>query len=106
MRGYVPDLDAGALEAFIEAYLQFECKVQRPEDLYSVLSGPREQQYQDTLRYFLDPQKPHGFDETLLETFLECLGVHHHNLQGQHVELDTEVQIADGGSDGCLDSPT
>jgi len=99
----VPDFDPGALEAFIEEYLQLDRKVQRPEGLYSVLSGPREKQYQDSLRYFLDPQKPHGFDETLLETFLECLGVHHHNLQGQHVELETEVQIADAGLDGRID---
>jgi len=99
----VPDLDPGALEAFIESYLQLDRQVQRPEGLYSVLSGPREKQYQDSLRYFLDPQKPHGFDETLLETFLQCLGVHHHNLRGQHVELETEVQIADAGSDGRID---
>lgn len=99
----VPDLDLGALEAFIESYLQLDRQVQRPEGLYSVLSGPREKQYQDSLRYFLDPQKPHGFDETLLETFLQCLDVHHHNLRGQHVELETEVQIADAGSDGRID---
>jgi hypothetical protein len=99
----VPDLDPGALEAFIESYLQLDRQVQRPEGLYSVLSGPREKQYQDSLRYFLDPQKPHGFDETLLETFLQCLDVHHHNLRGQHVELETEVQIADAGSDGRID---
>jgi hypothetical protein len=99
----VPNLDLGDLEAFIEEYLQLDRQVQRPEGLYSVLSGPREKQYQDSLRYFLDPQKPHGFDETLLEAFLECLGVQHHNLQGQHVELETEVQIADAGSDGRID---
>lgn len=99
----VPDLDPGALEAFIEEYLQLDRKVKRPNGLYSVLSGPREQQYQDTLRYFLDPQKPHGFDERLLEAFLECLGIHHHNLSGQHVELETEVQIADPDSDGRID---
>jgi len=99
----VPDLDPGGLEAFIEEYLQLDRKVQRPDGLYSILSGPREKQYQDSLRYFLDPQKPHGFDETLLESFLECLGVHHHNLQGQHVELETEVQITDAGSDGRID---
>lgn len=99
----VPDLDPGALEAFIEEYLQLDRKVQRPDGLYSVLSGPREKQYQDSLRYFLDPQKPHGFDEVLLEAFLECLGIHHHNLQGQHVELETEVQIADARSDGRID---
>ncbi|WP_049982484.1 PD-(D/E)XK nuclease family protein [Halorubrum sp. BV1] len=99
----VPDFEPGALEAFIEEYLQLDRKVQRPEGLYSVLSGPREKQYQDSLRYFLDPQKPHGFDETLLEAFLECLGVHYHNIQGQHVEMETEVQIGDVGSDGRID---
>jgi hypothetical protein len=103
MAGDGPDFDAGALEGFIEEYLQLDREVQRPDGLYSVLSGPRERQYQDTLRYFLDPQQPHGFDEVLLEAFLECLGVHHHNLQGQHVELETEVQIADAGSDGRID---
>ncbi|QLC34362.1 PD-(D/E)XK nuclease family protein [Halarchaeum sp. CBA1220] len=99
----VPELDPGVLEAFIEEYLQLDRKVQQPEGLYSILSGPREKQYQDSLRYFLDPQRPHGFDETLLEAFLECLNVHHHNLPGQHVELETEVQIADAGSDGRID---
>lgn len=29
----VPDLDLGALEAFIEAYLQLDHQVQRPEGL-------------------------------------------------------------------------
>jgi len=99
----VPNLDPGTLEAFIEEYLQLDRQVQRPEGLFSVLSGPREKQYQDSLRYFLDPQKPHGFDETLLESFLECIGVRHHNLQGHHVELETEVQTADAGSEGRID---
>ncbi|WP_155119415.1 hypothetical protein [Halomicrobium katesii] len=98
----VPDLNPGALESFIEAYLQLDSRVQQPDGLYSVLSGSREQQYQDSLRYFLDPQKPHGFHETLLEALLRCLGMHHNNLRGQHVELETEVQIADADSDGRI----
>jgi hypothetical protein len=78
----VPDFGDGTLEAFIEAYLQLDSEVERPDGLYSVLSGPREKQYQDSLRCFLDPQNPHGFDEVLLEAFFECLGIQHHNLRG------------------------
>jgi hypothetical protein len=78
-------------------------RVQRPDGLYSILPGPREQKYQYTLKYFLDPQKPHGFGYTLLEAFLECIDVPEFNLAGQHIEIEDEVWVANGDSDGRID---
>ena len=49
------------LEEFIEQYMELDRAIQSPEDLLSILPGSREEQYQYALKYFLDPQKPHGF---------------------------------------------
>lgn len=51
----------------------------------------------------MDPQNPHGFGYTLLETFLNCVGVHEFNLTGQHIEIGDEVWIADDSSEGRID---
>ena len=91
------------LETFVEEYMQLNRRVQQPKGLYSVLPGSREAQYQSTLAYFLDPQKPHGFGYTLLESFLRCIDFYEFNLAGQHIEIDDEVWIADDGSEGRID---
>lgn len=103
MSGEVFDFEAHELESFIERYLELDRRVQRPRNIFSIVRGPREQKYQYTLKYFLDPQKPHGFGYTLLGTFLESVGVHEYNLTGQHIEIDDEVRIADGDSEGRID---
>lgn len=95
--------DQEELEDFVEQYLQLDRRTQRPIDIYSILSGPREQKYQNTLKYFLDPGRPHGFGSTLLESFLECVGFHEFNLAGQHIEIDDEVRVADPDSGGIID---
>ena len=97
------DLEADELEAFIRKYMEVDRGVQRPKGIFSVLSGPREKQYQDTLAYFLDPKQPHGFGSTLLAAFLDCLGIHEFNLSGQHIEIDDEVHVAGDWSDGRID---
>lgn len=99
----LPDLEVNELEAFVEEYMELDRRVQRPQGIYSVLPGPREGKYQYTLEYFLDPQKPHGFGYTLLESFLNCIDFHEFNLAGQHIEIDDEVWIADDESDGRID---
>ncbi|MFP9061963.1 PD-(D/E)XK nuclease family protein [Natrialbaceae archaeon A-chndr2] len=91
------------LEDFIEAYLELDREVQRPEGIFSIISGSREGNYQSTLRYFLDPQKPHGFGYLLLETFFDCVGFHKFHLTGQHIEIDDEVYIGDDDSGGRID---
>jgi hypothetical protein len=98
-----PDFEIEELEDFIETYIQLDRGAQPPESLFSILPGSREESYQYTLQYFLDPQKPHGFRYTLLETFLESVGFHEFNLSGQHVEIEDEVHIADDEATGRID---
>lgn len=97
------ELNPTELEAFIEEYMELGLAVQRPQGIYSIIRGPRERKYQYTLKYFLDPQKPHGFGYDLLETFLDCIGFHEFHLTGQHIEIEDEVRIADDGEDGRID---
>lgn len=99
----IPDFEATELEAFIKAYMELDRGIQRPKGIYSIIRGPREQKYQYTLNYFLDPQQPHGFGYDLLETFLESIGVHEFNLTTQHIEIEDEVHIADDGANGRID---
>ncbi len=95
--------DRDELEQFLQEYMELDRRVQRPKDIYSILRGPRERKYQYSLKYFLDPRKSHGFGDTLLTQFLECLSVHEFNLSRQHIEIEDEVQIADAGSNGRID---
>lgn len=103
MSGDILDFEADELEAFIQKYMELDRGVQQPKGIFSILPGSRERQYQYTLEYFLHPQKPHGFGYTLLETFLDCVGLHEFNLTGQHIEIGDEVWIADDGSEGRID---
>lgn len=98
-----PGFERERLEEFVEEYLELDRGVQRPRDIYSILGGPREAKYQRTLRYLLDPGRPHGFDAALLEVFLDCVGFQDHDIAGQHVEIETEVQVTDDVSDGRID---
>lgn len=98
-----PELEIEALEEFIQEYLELGRGVQQPKGIYSILQGPRERKYQYTLKYFLNPQNPHGFGHAVLETFLTCIGVREYNLAGQHIEIDDEVQTADDNSDRRID---
>lgn len=97
------DFESAELEEFIQKYMELNRGIQRPKGIYSIIPGPREKKYQYTLKYFLDPQKPHGFGYALLETFLDCVGFHEFNLTGQHIEIGDEVRIADDGSEGRID---
>jgi hypothetical protein len=99
----LPDFDTEELEDFIEQYMELDRAAQRPEGIFSILPGSREANYQYTLKYFLDPQKPHGFGYTLLETFFDCIDFHEFNLSSQHIEIDDEVGIEDVNSDGRID---
>jgi hypothetical protein len=99
----LPEFDREDLEKFVQEYMELDRRIQRPKDIYSVLRGPRERKYQYTLRYFLDPRKPHGFGYTLLDCFLECLDFYEFNFPGQHIEIEDEVQIRDSGSNGLID---
>lgn len=103
MTNEIVDFESEELEAFVEEYIQLNSRVQQPKGLFSVLPGSREAQYQSTLAYFLDPQKPHGFGYTLLESFLRCIDFHEFNLAGQHIEIDDEVWVTDDDSDGRID---
>ena len=103
MSGDIIDFEAGELKEFIQKYMELDRGVQQPKGIFSILPGSRERQYQYALKYFLDPQKPHGFGYTLLETFLNCVGFHEFNLTGQHIEIGDEVWIADDGSEGRID---
>ena len=98
-----PALDRDELERFVQRYMELDRRVQRPKGIYSILRGPRERKYQYTLKYFLDPQKSHGFGYTLLNRFLDLIDLHEFNLPRQHIEIEAEVQIADGDSDGRID---
>lgn len=97
------NLEADELEEFIQKYMEIDREVQQPTGIFSILPGSRERQYQNTLKYFLNPKKPHGFGYTLLETFLNSVGFHEFNLTGQHIEIDDEVWIADDSSEGRID---
>jgi len=97
------ELDTERIEDFLDRYLELDRQAKQPEGVYSVLSGRRERKYQQTLRYFLDPNKPHGFGYTLLEVFLDVVGAPKVNVASQHVEIEEEVHIADPGSDGRID---
>lgn len=103
MSDTLPGIDQAELEDFVEQYTRLNRRVQRPNDIYSILSGPREQKYQNTLKYFLDPGRPHGFGHTLLEALFDCVGFHEFNLAGQHIEIDDEVHVADADSGGIID---
>jgi hypothetical protein len=103
MSGDIFDLEADELEEFIRKYMRLDRGVQQPKGIFSILTDPREGQYQYTLKYFLNPQKSHGFGYTLLETFLNCIGFYKFNLTGQHIEIDDEVWISDDGSEGRID---
>lgn len=96
-------LDTERIEDFIDRYLELDRRAQQPYGVYSFLSGQREKKYQQTLRYFLDPHKPHGFGYTLLEVFLEVVGGPKLNVAAQHVEIEEEVHVADDSSDGRID---
>ncbi|MFB6360700.1 MAG: PD-(D/E)XK nuclease family protein [Halobacteriales archaeon] len=97
------ELDSERIENFIDRYLELGSRAQQPHGVFSFLSGRREKKYQQTLKYFLNPQKPHGFGYTLLEIFLEIVGGPELNLASQHVEIEEEVHIADGSSDSRID---
>lgn len=103
MSGDILDFEPEELEEFIQKYMELDRGGQQPNGIFSILPGSRERQYQYTLKYFLNPRKPHGFRYTLLETFLNCVGFREFNLTGQHIEIDDEVWIADEGSDGRID---
>jgi len=96
-------LDTERIEDFIDHYLELDRQAQQPYGVYSFLSGKREKKYQQTLKYFLNPHKPHGFGNTLLEGFLEVVGAPQLNVAAQHVELEEEVYIADDSSDSRID---
>lgn len=95
--------DRDELEEFLKKHMELDRRVQRPKDIYSVLRGQRERKYQYSLKYFLDPRKSHGFGNTYLTRFLDCLDIHEFNLSRQHIEIEDEVQIADANSDGRID---
>jgi hypothetical protein len=97
------DLDTERIEDFIDRYLELERRAQQPYGVFSFLSGRREKKYQQTLKYFLDPHKPHGFGDTLLKVFLEVVGAPELNVAAQHVEIEEEVHIADNSSDSRID---
>lgn len=97
------DFEADELESFLQQYMNLDRAVQQPSGIFSVLRGPRERQYQNTLQYFLNPRKPHGFGYILLEPFLTEVGMHEFNLSSQHIEISEEVTIADDGTQRRID---
>jgi len=99
----LPGFGRDELEHFVQEYMELDRRVERPQGIYSILSGSREGKYQNTLQYFLDPRKPHGFGYTLLDHFLECIDFYEFNLPSQHIEVEDEVPIADDGADGRID---
>ena len=99
----IQELDTERIEDFIDRYLELGRRTQQPHGVFSFLSGQRERKYQQTLKYFLDPHKPHGFGYTLLEVFLEVVGTPKLKVTAQHVEIEEEVHIADDSSDGRID---
>ncbi len=103
MSNEFPEFDRHELEEFIQEYIDLDQEVQRPQEMYSILPGSREAKYQQTLQYFLNPQKPHGFRHTVLAQFLQCLNFHEFNLSGQHIEVDDEIHISGDTGDGRID---
>ncbi len=99
----VLELDTERIEKFINKYLELDRRTQQPYGVYSFLSGRREKKYQQTLKYFLHPHKPHGFRYNLLEVFLEVIGAPNLNVPAQYVEIEEEVHIADDSSDSRID---
>ena len=97
------ELDTGRIEDFINRYLELDSRTQQPYGVFSYLSGRREKKYQQTLKYFLNPHKPHGFGYTILKEFLEVVGAPKLNVAAQHVEIEEEVHIADDSSDSRID---
>lgn len=97
------ELDTNRLEEFIEQYLELDSRSQQPYGVFSFLSGRREKKYQQTLKYFLNPNKPHGFGYTLLEVFLEVVGAPKLNVAAQHIEIEEEVHIGDASSESRID---
>lgn len=97
------ELDPERTENFIDRYLELDRRAQQPYGVFSFLSGRREKKYQQTLKYFLDPHKPHGFGDTLPKVFLEVVGAPELNVAAQHVEIEEEVHIADDSSDSRID---
>lgn len=103
MADNLPEFERADLEQFVQEYMDVDRRVQRPQGIYSILPGSREAKYQNTLQYFLNPRKSHGFGYTLLGQFLECIKFYEFNLPGQHIEIDDEVPIADDHADGRID---
>lgn len=103
MSDSILDFEPTELEEFIEKFMEIDREIQRPKGIYSILRGRRERKYQNTLKYFLDPQKPHGLASDPLEVFLDCIGFHEPNLSGQHIEIEDEVRVADDSSEGRID---
>ncbi len=99
----LPGLEREELERFVQQYMELDRRTQRPQGIYSILSASREKKYQDTLQYFLDPRKPHGFRYTLLSQFFECIDFYEFNLPGQHIEIEDEVWIAGDEREGRID---
>lgn len=97
------ELDTERIEDFINRYLEVDRRGQQPYGVFSFLSGRREKKYQQMLKYFLDPNKPHGFGNTLLEVFLEVVSAPKLNVAGQHIEIEEEVHVADDRSDSRID---
>lgn len=97
------ELDTERIEEFIDRYLELDRRAQQPYGVFRFLSGHREKKYQQTLKYFLDPHKPHGFTDTLLKQFLSVVGAPKVNVTGHHVEIEEEVHIADADSESRID---
>ena len=83
----LPGLERDALERFVQQYMELDRRTQRPQGIYSILSASREKKYQDTLQYFLNPRKSHGFRYTLLNQFFECIGFYEFNLPSAASDL-------------------
>lgn len=98
-----PGLERDELERFVQQYMELDRRTQRPQGIYSILSASREKKYQDSLQYFLNPRKSHGFRYTLLSQFLEYIDFYEFNLPGQHIDIDDEVWIADERVEGRID---
>lgn len=99
----IRELDTERIEDFIDRYLELDRRGQQPHGVFSFLTGRREKKYQQTLKYFLDPNKPHGFGYSLLEVFLKVVGAPKLNVAAQHVEIEEEVHIADDSSESRID---
>ncbi|MFC6752938.1 PD-(D/E)XK nuclease family protein [Halorubrum tibetense] len=99
----LPRFERDELETFVQQYMELDRRTQRPQGIYSILSASREKKYQDTLQYFLNPRKSHGFRYALLNQFFECIDFYEYNLPNQHIDIDDEVWIGDDGIEGRID---